>query len=372
MSDNYESRYALALEEGMSAEEAHEWAESRARARKPPGGSGGMEGKGESGEPSNPPFPPQVESTIRKFSLGITVETALTRPEPKMIVDGLLPQGLTLLAGGSKLGKSFMSLDLAFSVAAGCPALGGLVTEPGDVLYLALEDRDDRLIRRLTDLEPDRSTWPMDRLTLVCVNTIGEHPPGQLAIEWAEVVENPTLVIIDTITRFGGLGERGGYKAEVDWMTRFHKYAQKHDIGVVGVTHTNQMKREEGDDWFHAITGTTGIVGTADQAMLLDVRRGEQEGVLRVAGRDVPDAEFALRRVGGFWQITEQLRGRRGDLSVQIGDFVIQGGTVTTAQVAEFFSMTSDKASQYLGRLRKAGVISQVKRGTWSGERGVE
>jgi Mn-dependent DtxR family transcriptional regulator len=73
--------------------------------------------------------------------------------------------------------------------------------------------------------------------------------------------------------------------------------------------------------------------------------------------------------VGGFWQVTDQLRGKRGDLSVAIGDFVIQMGETTTAAVAEHFSISSDKASQYLGRLRRNGIISQVKRGTWAGER---
>ena len=297
------------------------------------------------------------------------MERAASRPDPKMVVDGLLPQGLTLLAGGSKLGKSYMSLDIAFAVAAGSPALGHLVTEPGDVLYLALEDRDDRLNRRMTELEPNLDSWPWERLTIVNVNTIGDMKPGRLALDWAEEVEQPTLVIIDTITRFGGQGDREGYKADVNWVSQFHKYAQDHDLAVVGVTHTRQSRLEEGEDWFHKITGTTGIVGTADQAMLLDVQRGENEGMLRVTGRDLPDAEFALRRVGGFWQITDQLRGKRGDISVAVGDYVIQMGETTTAAVAEHFRMSSAKASQYLGRLKRAGIISQVKRGEWSGVR---
>jgi RecA-family ATPase len=304
------------------------------------------------------------------FNLQATMTRAADRPEPKMVVDGLLPQGLTLLAGGSKLGKSYMSLDIAFGVAAGSPVLGHMVTEQGQVLYLALEDRDDRLVRRMDELEPDRAAWPSPTdLCLVSVNSLGEYTPGALAIAWAEQATNPRLVIIDTITRFGGQGEREGYRADVQWMTRFHKYAQEHDIAVVGVTHTRQMKLEEGEDWFNKITGTQGIVGTADQAMLLDVQRGDSEGMLRVTGRDMPDAEFAIRRVGGFWQVTDQLRGKRGDLSVAIGDFVIQMGETTTAAVAEHFSISSDKASQYLGRLRRNGIISQVKRGTWAGER---
>lgn len=373
--DGYESWYALALDEGMTPEEAHEWAEARshahahAHARRATGGSGGMEGT-ETPNPSIPPVPPQGEGGsdyLTRFRLKEVAETAAERPEPKMIVDGLLPQGFTLFAGGSKLGKSFTTLDIVFGVAAGTPVLGSLATEPGDVLYLALEDRDDRIMRRMAELEPDKAQWPWDRLTLVCVNTIGTYPPGRLALDWARTVKRPTLVAIDTITRFGGQGDRSGYKADVEWMSRFHAFSQEHDLALLGVTHTNQMKMEEGDDWFHKISGTTGIVGTADQAMLLDVKRGESEGMLRVTGRDIPDAEFALRRAGGFWQITEQLRGKRGDLSVAIGDYVIQMGTATTREVAEHHGISSDKASQYLGRLKRAGVLHQPKRGEWSG-----
>lgn len=365
--DWYETAYALALEEGMSAEEAHLWAESqdgpRAHARRDPGGSGGLE-VSETPIPSEPPFPPHP--LRERFGLRTVIENASTRKDPVMIVDGLVPQGFTLLAGGSKLGKSYVTLDIAFAVASGSLAMGSLVTEPGDVLLLALEDRDDRLYRRMSELEPDMSAWPWDRLTMVNVNTIGDYHPAQLALDWASEVEKPTLVIIDTITRFGGQSAQDGYKQDVQWASRFHSFAQKNNVALIGVTHTRQSKLEEGEDWFHKITGTTGIVGTADQAMLLDVQRGSQEGVLRATGRDLPDAEFAVRRVGGFWQITDQLRGRRGDLSVSIGDYVIQMGTVETADVAKHFDISSDKASQYLGRLVRASVITKVKRGTWA------
>ena len=191
---------------------------------------------------------------------------------------------------------------------------------------------------------------------------------GVLMTEWAESAERPRLVAIDTITRFGGLGERSGYAAEVAWMSKFHDFASKYDIAVLGVTHTNQMKLE-GDDWFNKISGTTGIIGTADNVMLLDVKRGENEGHLRIEGRDMDPTEYAVRKVGPWWQQTSQIRGRRGDLSVEIADYVILNGEVTTAQVAEHFSISSDKASQYLGRIRKNGMISNVKRGVWTSAR---
>lgn len=297
------------------------------------------------------------------------IERAEARKEPTFVVDGLLPTGLGVFAGASKIGKSFGVLDICFGVANGSPVLGGMVCEQGDVLYLALEDTSTRLRTRLDSLEPDRGSWPWDSLTIYSMDMVADVRLGVLMTEWAESAERPRLVAIDTITRFGGLGERSGYAAEVAWMSKFHDFASKYDIAVLGVTHTNQMKLEEGDDWFNKISGTTGIIGTADNVMLLDVKRGENEGHLRIEGRDMDPTEYAVRKVGPWWQQTSQIRGRRGDLSVEIADYVILNGEVTTAQVAEHFSISSDKASQYLGRIRKNGMISNVKRGVWTSAR---
>ncbi len=55
-------------------------------------------------------------------------------PSIRYIVDGLLPQGLAILASPPKYGKSWLALDLCISVALGEPFFG-LKTEPCDTLY---------------------------------------------------------------------------------------------------------------------------------------------------------------------------------------------------------------------------------------------
>jgi RecA-family ATPase len=291
---------------------------------------------------------------------------AESKPDPTFVVDALLPFGMSVLAGASKIGKSFMALDIAFGVAGGYPVLGQMVPDPGDVCYLAMEDTAKRLTGRLDSLNPDRGDWPWDRLRIEPMDMLDGREPKHIAYEWATTAANPRLLIVDTITRFGGYPERGGYAAEVNWMSQFHTFASRHGIALLGLTHTNQMKLEEGDDWFNKISGTTGIIGTADNVMLLDVKRGESEGVLRIEGRDMDPTEHALRKVGPWWQHTSQIRGRRGDLSVEIADFVIQSGGTTTKDVAEHFSMSGDKASLYLGRIKRAGIITSPKRGEWT------
>jgi RecA-family ATPase len=73
---------------------------------------------------------------------------AVDFPEPRWAVPGLLCEGLNLLAGAPKLGKSWLSLGLGAAIANGDPALNTIDVERGPVLYCALEDTGRRLQRR--------------------------------------------------------------------------------------------------------------------------------------------------------------------------------------------------------------------------------
>jgi RecA-family ATPase len=69
--------------------------------------------------------------------------------EPKYAVPHLIAEGLTILAGKPKTGKSWAALDFAVAVAGGYSALGNIDCQQGDVLLLALEDNERRLHQRL-------------------------------------------------------------------------------------------------------------------------------------------------------------------------------------------------------------------------------
>ena len=66
-----------------------------------------------------------------------------------------------LLAGRPKLGKCWLMLDVGLAVAAGRYCLGEARCEQGDVLYLALEDNERRLQRRIDKvLGAFSEEWP--------------------------------------------------------------------------------------------------------------------------------------------------------------------------------------------------------------------
>lgn len=73
-------------------------------------------------------------------------------PPLAWVVPDLLPEGFSLLVGGPKIGKSWLSLDVALAVATGGCALGNLPVASRPVLLLALEDGDRRLQDRAREL----------------------------------------------------------------------------------------------------------------------------------------------------------------------------------------------------------------------------
>ncbi len=83
----------------------------------------------------------------------IDAESLYYKPleHPKMLIDGVLSNGLAILAGDSKIGKSWMVLWLCLQIS-GSEPVWGLPTRKTDVVYLALEDREWRVQQRMQEL----------------------------------------------------------------------------------------------------------------------------------------------------------------------------------------------------------------------------
>ena len=87
-------------------------------------------------------------------------------PKRSFCVETLLPEGISMLGGAPKVGKSWMVLLLALQVAKGEP-LWNLPTKQGTVLYLTLEDSQSRLQDRVNRLT-DEATASIHFATTVC------------------------------------------------------------------------------------------------------------------------------------------------------------------------------------------------------------
>jgi predicted ATP-dependent serine protease len=143
-------------------------------------------------------------------------------PEPKILVLGLLVEGCAILAGRPKIGKSWLALDIAIAVAMGGTCLSGRQCKQGDVLYLALEDGDRRLQKRVTKLMGAyKGEWPK---ALSYVTQWPRMNEGGLdGIEdWIKTHPDARLVIIDVLARFRAptLPKRPAYEQDYEAIAK--------------------------------------------------------------------------------------------------------------------------------------------------------
>ena len=243
----------------------------------------------------------------------IDAESLMAMPlkQTTFFVEGLIPQGLTVLAGASKAGKSWMVLWMALKIARG-EELWGLKTKKSDVLYLSLEDTRARLQRRLYELT---ESSPLELRLATYAPRIGAGLEDEMSC-YLDMYPGTKLIIIDTLQKIrdarSSLGV-GMYAADYDDIGALKKFADEKGIGIIVVHHLRKMK--DGSDPFNEITGSTGIMGAADSTLLLRGERGETSAKLVATGRDIEYQELLLQREQEkyIWHLKE----RKGALKLK-------------------------------------------------------
>lgn len=216
----------------------------------------------------------------------------LKLPEPRWAVQGLVPEGLTVLAGKPKLGKSWLALLLGLAIAGGGVALGTIGAEKGRVLYLALEDTRRRLQRRITTILKKSNAQAPDFLEMAV--EWGRQDAGGLEAldQWLGDHPDARLVVIDTWPKY-----RPGYKGKNEYQEDYvhaaslKTLADKHGVAILVVHHCRKM---EADDPFDTVSGTLGLTGAADAVLVLRRERSRADAALYVTGRDLEEQELAL------------------------------------------------------------------------------
>lgn len=234
-----------------------------------------------------------LEDVGRKNGFYFTARELMSRsfPEPRWAVPGLIAEGLTLLVGPPKLGKSWLCLGLAVSVASGGVALGKIAVEAGEVLYAALEDPARRLQNRL-DTVLHGSPVP-EQLSFITNLPRGAEMIAVLE-GWIDAHPSARLVIIDTFAKVRQHSDGRGNQYEIDYAAAgaLKSLADRHELAVVIVHHTRKMP--DSNDVFNEVSGTTGITGAADAILIAKRGRNTADGVLHVTGRDITEAEYGL------------------------------------------------------------------------------
>ena len=224
-------------------------------------------------------------------------------PDPVWAVPDILPTGLGNLAGKSKIGKSWLALQISQSVASGGIVLGRQV-EQGPVLYLALEDSPRRLQDRMR-----KQHWP--RGLPVEFVTIGEFHRqfGDLLKGGAQKLAHQIelrayrLVVVDTLSR-AVPGEQNEAHTMTRGLSPLQEIAHAHNCAVLLIDHHHKGSGAY-TDVIGDLLGSTAKGAVADTVLGLYKEHGKKGAKLAVTGRDVLEKNLALTMDWelGCWQL---------------------------------------------------------------------
>ena len=168
------------------------------------------------------------------------------------------------------------------------------------------------------------------------------------------------LVVIDTLARFRPQRRARGNLYDEDYAAGVGlvDLAQKHGVCIVVVHH---LRKQIADDPIDEVSGTAGLTGVVDGVLILKRGRGKADGFLDVTGRDVEEAEWALRwdAQSARWSIVGGAEEyRRSEARKQVLDTLkLAGKPLTPREVAE---LTGGKRNAVKGLMRKMAQDGEI------------
>lgn len=287
-------------------------------------------------------------------------------PEPNWAIKGLLPEGLTILAGRPKSGKSWMGLDWCLSVCQGGNAMGKFSTEKGEALYIGFEDPPRRLQSRLKmmlGIEPqfnflDGFYFMNEFLKL---EDDGEEQLRKILEEKPDL----RLVVIDTYARFTSRKSNTDlYTEDYAIGARLQKIAQDFCIALVIIHHTRKIKS---DNPLDDVSGTTGITAAADGVFVL--KKSMYGTELHVTGRDIDEQALAIQfdKTTGLWKVLGSAEEHfLSEERRTIIDAISQSDKpLSPKEVAEVTGLPKGSVKQMMYKMKKDGSLAIVGRGQY-------
>lgn len=293
-------------------------------------------------------------------------------PPLEEIIPRILPEGLTVLSGKPKTGKSYLVMEWALAIAQGGYAMGDpekkLKCKPGSVLYLALEG-NERLLKerlRLLGRHFERETAAVTNLEIALRAKVLDKGGYEQIENWIETHPDARLAIIDTYQKVKPMkrGNTDDYDAAVETLGRLQEIANEKHIAILIVHHNTKAKT---DDDFDAILGTTGIRATTDTNIVLNRTRGGDDSeitVLSIESRQgIPEGRYAYRFNEEDTPVI-QLLGDADEYSLsreraEILEVLKEDPGMTPSQIAD--SLGKKNVTPLLQKMRKAGQVISKK-----------
>jgi len=289
-------------------------------------------------------------------------------PPLKWVVKGLLSEGLSILAGKAKSGKSWLAMNLALNISMGEPFLGTYPCDNSRVLYLALEDSERRLKYRSSQILESKGIKEMPDEFYYQISFKKQSDGGLDTLnQILESVADLGLVIIDTMAKFSpqGMSGKDSYNEAYDVLGAIHELTKKYQVGILMLHHLR--KNGDSDNPFDLILGSSGLVGVVDSMYVL--KKQEDFSDLFVTGRDLDDAQLRLKfdRESGIWNFIEEVNDSKlSPTRLKILEILSPNLQLSPLEITQNGKLNHGSTRVILGRMKKEGLLYQPVNGKYA------
>jgi len=295
---------------------------------------------------------------------------AKTFPPLEWIVEGFIPQGVTLIAAPPKEGKTFFCEYLCDCMAGGRP-WGEVPTKKQRILYIDAE-QDEQLIQHrfkalgLMETEADLTFSPMPGFMF------GGSPEKAIERLTGQVVGRYDMIVFDTFSRLFEMPRSGGdaYEMARQRIQPLHQWAKKHQLNVFVVHHTNKTggKSAEEMDVMNLITGSNALLSVVDCGLVLQ-KHNDNEYKAHTKGRYFPGGVYSLKYNSPHWEFcgTFEEQTTSGTRKAILSYMRSAGGPCQAKEISEETGLKSGTVSQELKRMseQKNPLLKKVSRGLY-------
>lgn len=284
-----------------------------------------------------PKVPPPAEHVAPRVRNAADLMRQTFKPVQWAIRD-ILPEGVTILSGDPKIGKSWLVYQMCVAIAGGAPLWAGRAPETGgEALYLDLEGNDRRLQRRLEKL---LAAYPkgMDtsRLHYATDWPRAEVGAAELA-KWLREHPGCRIVVIDTVSAFrdNDPGRKSAYAHDYAVGETLKPLAREFNCAIVLVMHN---RKQAAGDVMQRVSGTQGMTGSVDNVLVLERTRGDLDAALSIDGRDiVKPSQLALSFADGPWRYLGDVSDvqRSKERTAVMEAIKAQGGAATLGEICD-------------------------------------
>lgn len=209
----------------------------------------------------------------------LTIQDIYDLPDPKYLIqDIFIENGLAFIYGAPGCCKTFITLDMALSIAAGLPEWWGKAIErSGPVIYISSEGTSDMKFRIKAWCEKRGLAGPPlpFRLLHESMNFMNEDDVNKLirtvdkAIEGLEG-EVPVMIVVDTVSRVLPGADENLQKDMTLFIRACDKVKARFSCCTLGVHHTGRQGVN--------MRGSTVFDGAADASLFVSREEGAMEG----------------------------------------------------------------------------------------------